>query len=81
MSAPSAMSFSESSGVLTLPAAMTVNPSRSPSRLRMVSTEEIASSIGIPTLFLTTDGAAPVPAPAPSMMMPAAPILATPDAI
>ena len=81
MSAPRAMSFSESSGVLTRPAAMTVKSSRSPSRLRIESTEATASSMGTPTLFFTTEGAAPVPAPAPSMIMPAAPILATPEAM
>ena len=39
MSAPSAMSFSESSGVLTRPAAIIVKSSRSPSRLSIESTD------------------------------------------
>ena len=60
---------------------MTVKSSRRPSFLSIASTDATASSMGTPTLFFTIDGAAPVPAPAPSMIIPAAPILATPEAM
>jgi len=80
-SAPRAMAFTTSALQRIPPAAMMEHLFLMPSPRSLRSNEDMASSMGMPTLSRMALGAAPVPPRRPSMAMMSAPALTIPEAM